>query len=68
MLRDEILYHRLLDIVALLVTTAVLHVWMRSLDDRESQSRLLGEQNRRLETANRMLIEHEAQIVRQNTS
>jgi signal transduction histidine kinase len=66
MLREEILYNRLLDIVALLVTTAVLHVWMRSLDVRESQSRLLGEQNRRLETANRMLLEHEAQIVRQN--
>jgi signal transduction histidine kinase len=66
MLRDEILYNRLLDIVALFVTTAVLHVWMRSLDVRESQSRLLGEQNRRLETANRMLIEHEAQILRQN--
>jgi len=47
-LKDEILYNRLLDVVALLVTTAVLHVWLRSLDVRESQSRLLGEQNRRL--------------------
>jgi signal transduction histidine kinase len=66
MLRQEILLNRLLDIAALLVTTTVLHVWLRSLEVRESQSRLLGEQNRRLETANRMLLEHEAQIVRQN--
>ena len=66
MLKDEILYNRLLDVVALLVTTAVLHVWMRSLDVRESQSRLLAEQNRRLETANRILVEQEAQILRQH--
>jgi signal transduction histidine kinase len=65
-LKDEILYNRLLDVVALLVTTAVLHVWLRSLDVRESQSRLLGEQNRRLETAHRLLLDHEAQIRRQN--
>jgi signal transduction histidine kinase len=66
MLKNEILFNRLLDVVALLVITAVLHVWMRSLDVRESQSRLLGEQNRRLETANRILMEQEAQILRQN--
>ena len=65
-LKDELLFNRLIDVVALLVTTTVLHVWLRSLDLRESQSRLLGEQNRRLETANRMLLEHEAQILRQN--
>ncbi len=33
---------------------------------RENQSRLLAEQNRRLDTANRMLVEHEAQILQQN--
>ena len=65
-LREEVLVNRLLDVVALLVTTGVLHVWMRSLDVRDGQSRLLAEQNRRLETANRMLIEHEAQILQQN--
>jgi signal transduction histidine kinase len=66
MLKDEILSNRLLDVVALLVTTTVLHVWMRSLKVRESQSRLLSEQNRRLKTANGMLLEHEAHILRQN--
>jgi signal transduction histidine kinase len=66
MLRQEILLNRLLDVALLMVTTTVLHIWMRSLDVRESQSRLLGEQNRRLETANRVLLEHEAQILRQN--
>jgi signal transduction histidine kinase len=66
MLRQEILVNRLLDVAALMVTTTVLHVWLRSLEVRESQSLLLAEQNRRLETANRMLLEHEAQIVRQN--
>ncbi|MEO7008349.1 MAG: histidine kinase dimerization/phospho-acceptor domain-containing protein, partial [Caldimonas sp.] len=65
-LRDELLGNRLLDVVALLVTTGVLHLWMRSLDVREGQSRLLAEQNRRLATANRMLVEHEAQIIQQN--
>lgn len=65
-LRKELLVNRLLDVVALLVTTGVLHVWMRSLDVRASQSRLLTEQNRRLETAHRLLVEHEAQILQQN--
>ncbi len=65
-LQDEVLFNRLLDVVALLVATSVLHFWMRSLDVRESQSRLLAEQNRRLETANRILLEHESQILRQN--
>ncbi|MEO8835541.1 MAG: HAMP domain-containing sensor histidine kinase [Caldimonas sp.] len=65
-LKDETLINRLLDVVALLITTGVLHVWMHSLDVRESQFRLLTEQNRRLETANQMLVEHEAQILRQN--
>ncbi|MEO8525952.1 MAG: HAMP domain-containing sensor histidine kinase [Caldimonas sp.] len=65
-LKEEVLINRLLDVVALLITTGVLHVWMHSLDVRESQFRLLTEQNRRLETANRMLVEHEAQILRQN--
>ncbi len=66
MQRDGVLTNRLLDVVALLVTLVVLHVWMRSLDLRESQSILLAEQNRRLEMANRMLVEQEAQILRQN--
>lgn len=65
-LKDELLGNRLLDVVSLLVTTGVLHLWMRSLDVREGQSRLLAEQNRRLETANRILVEHEAQILQQN--
>ncbi|MEO8857771.1 MAG: HAMP domain-containing sensor histidine kinase, partial [Burkholderiaceae bacterium] len=65
-LRDELLVNRLLDVVSLLITTGVLHLWMRSLDMREDQSRLLAEQNRRLDTANRVLAEHEAQILQQN--
>ncbi|HZV92419.1 MAG TPA: HAMP domain-containing sensor histidine kinase, partial [Caldimonas sp.] len=66
MLKGEVLSNRMFDVVALLVATGVLHHWMRSLEVRESQSRLLGEQNRRLETANRLLREHEAQILKQN--
>lgn len=65
-MKDELLINRLLDVVSLLVTAGVLHLWARSLDVRENQSRLLVEQNRRLETANRILVEHESQILLQN--
>lgn len=65
-LKDELLVNRLLDVVSLLLTAGVLHLWMRSLDVREGQAHLLVEQNRRLEAANRMLVEHEAQILQQN--
>ena len=65
-LRDELLLNRLLDVTSLLITTGALHLWMRSRDVREYQSGLLGEQNRSLDAANRMLVEHETQILRQN--
>lgn len=65
-LRHGLLVNRLLDVVALLITTGVLDLWMRSLDLRESQSHILVEQNRRLATANDMLAEHEVQIRLQN--
>ncbi|MEP6779372.1 MAG: HAMP domain-containing sensor histidine kinase, partial [Gemmatimonadaceae bacterium] len=64
--KEELFVNRVLDAVSLLVTTGVLHMWIRSIDVREDQSRRLAEQNRRLETANRMLVEHEAQIRQQN--
>jgi signal transduction histidine kinase len=65
-LEEPLFVNRVLDAIALLLTAGVLHVWMRSLDIREAQARLLAEQNRKLELANSILVAHEAQILRQN--
>ncbi len=65
-LREGLFVNRALDAVALLLTAALVHVWMTSLDIREAQANLLENQNRQLEAANDLLVAHEAQIVRQN--
>jgi signal transduction histidine kinase len=65
-LREALFVNRVLDAIALLLTAGLVHVWMMSLDVREAQSKLLGEQNRKLEVANDLLVAHEAQIVSQN--
>jgi signal transduction histidine kinase len=64
--REGLFVNRLLDAVALIVTAGLVHVWMTSMDIRQAQAQLLLEQNRKLETANELLVAHEAQIVRQN--
>jgi signal transduction histidine kinase len=65
-LREALFVNRVLDAVALLVTACLVHIWTTSRDIREAQSRLLLEQNRKLELANELLVAHEAQIVAQN--
>jgi signal transduction histidine kinase len=65
-LREALFVNRVLDAAALLLIAGLLHVWMKSLDVREAQERLLEEQNHRLEAANELLVVHEAQIIRQN--
>ena len=64
--REGLFVNRVLDAVALLVTAGLVQMWMMSLDIREAQSKLLEEQNRKLEVANDLLVAHEAQIVSQN--
>jgi signal transduction histidine kinase len=79
-LHEALFVNRALDAIALLLIAGLLHIWMASLDVRESQARLLHEQNdrleaqarllheqnSRLEAANALLVAHEARIVRQN--
>ena len=65
-LGEALFVNRALDAVALLLTAGLVHVWMMSPDIREAQSKLLEEQNRKLEVANDLLVAHEAQIVSQN--
>jgi signal transduction histidine kinase len=65
-LREALFVNRVLDAAVLLLTAGLIQLWMTSLDVRDTQARLLEEQNRKLALANDMLVEHEAQIVRQN--
>lgn len=58
--------NRVLDTVSLLIIAGLLHFWLTSLDIREAQARLLGEQYQSLEAVNALLLDREAQIVRQN--
>ncbi|HJU23573.1 MAG TPA: HAMP domain-containing sensor histidine kinase [Casimicrobiaceae bacterium] len=64
--REPYFINRVLDVVAILVVAAILHVWIRSVEVREAQMRLLDEQNRKLEAANAELVVREAQIARQS--
>jgi len=64
--REALFVNRVLDAAALLLIAGLVHVQITSRDLREAQSRLLAEQNRKLETANELLVAHEAQIVAQN--
>lgn len=65
-LSEPYFVNRVLDVVAIVVMAAMLDVWIRSVDVREAQMRLLDEQNRKLETANAELVLREAQIARQS--
>jgi hypothetical protein len=56
--REGLFVNRVLDAVALLVTAGLVQMWMMSLDIREAQSKLLEEQNRKLEVANDLLVAH----------
>jgi signal transduction histidine kinase len=65
-LRDGLFVNRVLDAVSLLIIAGLVHVQIAARDVREAQSRLLAEQNRRLEAGNELLLAHESQIVAQN--
>jgi len=67
-LHEALFVNRVLDAVALLLIAGLLHVWTASLEIREAQAELLQEQKRKLEAANALLVDHEAQIVRQNAA
>jgi signal transduction histidine kinase len=51
-LNEPYFVNRLLDLVGIAVTTILLRVWIRSVEIRESQVRLLDDKNRELEAAN----------------
>jgi signal transduction histidine kinase len=56
----------MLDLVGVVLTAALLHVWIRSVEIREMQVGLLDDKNRELEAANAELVRREAQIAAQN--
>ncbi|HEY3554070.1 MAG TPA: HAMP domain-containing sensor histidine kinase, partial [Casimicrobiaceae bacterium] len=58
--------NRVLDLVGVVLTAALLHVWIRSVEIREAQLRLLDEKNRDLVVANAELLRREARIAEQN--
>jgi len=58
--------NRLFDVFGVLLTAALLHVWIILVDTVEAQSRLLHAQNGQLEAANIELVSHEEKIARQN--
>ena len=64
--REDLFINRVLDAAGLLLIAGLVHVQITSRDLREAQSRLLAEQNGKLEAANELLRAHEAQIVAQN--
>jgi signal transduction histidine kinase len=65
-LTETFFVNRLLDVFGVLLTAALLHVWIILVDTVEAQSRLLHTQNERLEAANIELVSHEEKIARQN--
>jgi signal transduction histidine kinase len=66
-LHEPFFDNRMLDLVGVVLTSALLHVWIRSVEIREAQLRLLDEKNRELELANAELVRREALIAEQNT-
>ncbi|HWD35214.1 MAG TPA: histidine kinase dimerization/phospho-acceptor domain-containing protein, partial [Casimicrobiaceae bacterium] len=65
-LHEPFFDNRVLDLVGVVLTAALLHVWIRSVEIREAQLRLLDEKNRDLEVANAELLRREARIAEQN--
>ena len=65
-LHEPLFINRVLDLVGIVLTTALLHVWIRSVEIREAQVRLLDDKNRELEAANAELVRREAHIAAQN--
>ncbi|HET7135426.1 MAG TPA: hypothetical protein VFJ25_05860, partial [Casimicrobiaceae bacterium] len=65
-LHEPFFDNRMLDLVGVVLTSALLHVWIRSVEIREAQLRLLDEKNRELELANAELVRREALIAEQN--
>ncbi|RIK91082.1 MAG: hypothetical protein DCC72_11145 [Burkholderiales bacterium] len=65
-LREARFVNRVLGAVSLLIIAGLLHFWMTSLDIRDAQASLLEKQYQSLESVNLLLVDREAQIVRQN--
>jgi signal transduction histidine kinase len=65
-LHESYFVNRVLDVIGVLLTAALLDLWIKSVAVREAQVRLLAEQNAKLEAANRELVASEAQIAQQN--
>jgi len=65
-LHEPFFDNRVLDLVGVVLTAALLHVWIRSVEIREAQVRLLDEKNGELEAANAELLRREARIAEQN--
>jgi signal transduction histidine kinase len=65
-LSETFFVNRLFDVLAVLLTAGLLHVWILSADTAEAQARLLKTRNEQLEAANIDLVNHEEIIARQN--
>lgn len=65
-LHESYFVNRVLDVIGVLLTAALLDLWIKSVAVREAHVRLLAEQNAKLETANSELVAREAQIAQQN--
>jgi signal transduction histidine kinase len=65
-LQEPFFVDRILGAVTVLLTASLLDAWTRTLDTLDAQGRSIAEQNERLEVANRELLHHKEQIIRQN--
>jgi signal transduction histidine kinase len=65
-LSETFFVNRLFDAVAVLLTAALLHVWVAAVDTEEAQAQLLKAQNDQLEAANVELVRREEKIAHQN--
>jgi signal transduction histidine kinase len=65
-LSEPFFINRALASVAMLITTGLLHLWIDAVEIRDTQDRLLEEQNERLEAANRELTLRDELITQQN--
>ena len=64
--REPLFVNRVLAAAVLLLTAGLLHLWVITVETTEEQSRLVHDQNERLEAANRELQRREEEIACQN--
>jgi len=65
-IREPLFINRVLAALTLVIITGILHVRLRAIERLAAQDEALTQTNQRLERANRELVLHEAQILRQN--